>query len=697
MADTAANSDARPEEKTPTSWANFWNKEIAGSSTNLRKWKKQAGKTVKRYVDDRAEGEDTWFRLNLFHSNITILMSMLYGQLPKVEVQRRFGDPDDDVARVASLILSRLLNNDIQENGQEYSVLLKGVLEDRLVPGLGCAMVRYEMATKTEVSDFPDSRTEVGTDDEDDGEEGTEHEVLDWEDAPCYYHYWGDVLWSWTRNWSELRWLAFRHYLTKEAAVERFGQQKADSLLYVKNNPASMKDEPYDRDAQDSVDKAEVWEIWDKESDQVFWHQRDQEMILDKIDDPLELEGFFPCPPFFIANTSTTYYRPVSDFFMAQDLYNEIDRLETRIALITEAVKVVGVYDKQQEGVQRMLKEGIENDLIPVDNWALFAEKGGLEGVIDWFPVGDVVQTLDKLVAQRNDLINLLYQVTGMSDIMRGASSQSRVSATEQELKAKFGSVRVQALQDEFARFASDLLQIKAEIICKHFSVETIAQRANVTSMNSADQQIVPQALQLIKTPQDMYYRIVIRPESVAMVDYSQKQEERSQYIQSIGFFMQSAAPLVQMAPEATGPLLEMLQWGLAGYKGSDEIEGVLDAAIEQFKQEPPQGQKDPKQEAEAAKQQAKMQEMQMKQQHDAQKHQFQMREMQTEHQFAMKEMMAEFNAKMQVIQAQMTGKMTEQKAQTEGHIMEQVVSTSAKIEEQDNASRISEKTASSE
>ena len=87
MADTAANSDSRPEGKTPGEWAKFFNKELSGSATNLRKWKRHAHKTVKRYIDDRAEGEDTWFRLNLFHANIVTLMSMLYGQLPKVEVR----------------------------------------------------------------------------------------------------------------------------------------------------------------------------------------------------------------------------------------------------------------------------------------------------------------------------------------------------------------------------------------------------------------------------------------------------------------------------------------------------------------------------------------------------------------------------------------------------------------------------------
>ena len=75
------------------------------------------------------------------------------------------------------------------------------------------------------------------------------------------------------------------------------------------------------------------------------------------------------------------------------------------------------------------------------------------------------------------ELMNLLFQVTGMSDIMRGQSTAG-ATATEQALKAKFASTRVQEFQNEFARFASDTQRIKAEIISKHFDPQTIAERS---------------------------------------------------------------------------------------------------------------------------------------------------------------------------------------------------------------------------
>ena len=79
--------------------------------------------------------------------------------------------------------------------------------------------------------------------------------------------FWGDVLWSWARNWSEVRWLAFRHHLTKEQVKARFDEKATKTLQFKREAPTpDQQHEGYDRDSTDSVDRAEIWEIWDKES-----------------------------------------------------------------------------------------------------------------------------------------------------------------------------------------------------------------------------------------------------------------------------------------------------------------------------------------------------------------------------------------------------------------------------------------------
>ena len=522
---------------------------------------------------------------------------MLYGNLPKVDVSRRYQDSDDDVGRVAAETMERLLNCDINDNSDEYDTVLRTTLLDRLTAGLGVGRVRYDFKTAMQ-SD----------------EQGQQIEKVVSEKAPIDYFFFQDVLWSWARTWSEVRWVAFRSYMTKDEIIERFGQEVADKVE-LKQQHSKESESRDESDKQTAWMKAEVWEIWDKDKRQVIWYSKGCDKVLETKPDPLNLAKFFPCPRFFIANPTSTLFIPTPDYHLCQDLYNEIDSLQTRISVITDAVKVVGVYDSSSESLKRVFKEGIDNTLIPVDNWAMFAEKGGIRGQIDWVPIQDIVSTLDKLRGLRDETISLLQQISGMSDIMRGGVDNQYEGVGQSNMKAKFGSIRIQALQDEFAQFASDLMSLKAEVIAKHFDPLSIARYSNM--QNSIDKELLPQAIDLIKQFDDARLRIEIRPESVAMVDYAQIKAERTDYINALSMFMQSSAPLMDADPAAKPFLLKMLQWGLAGFKGSQEIEGVLDKAIEAAEKPPAEGenQPDPAQQAMQMQAQIDMQKEQAKQQ----------------------------------------------------------------------------------
>jgi hypothetical protein len=592
----------------------YWQAEIAASQKLLRPWHKRASKICKRYLGQHitTQQDDHNFSLNLFYSNTKTVQDMLYSTLPKVEASRTNADSADDLARVASEIIQRMLNLDIAANGEEYDSVLRSVLQDRLLPGLGCARVRYEVETQEveipAVMDI-DGVTVI--------EPARTQTVVVHEDAPVEYYHWQDILWGWGRSFSKLPWIAFRNYLTKPEVEKRFGAKFKEQVEYKiqKASDTHDTDEFERKDDSSPWQKAEIWEIWDKEKGEVVWYSQGSSKLLDRKPDPLRLKGFFPCPPHLIANLTTTLYRPTPDFMLAQDLYNEIDELQTRVSLITEAVKVVGVYDSNAEGVKRMLKEGCENELIPVDEWAMFAETGGLKSKIDWLPLADVVAALDKLIQIRDNTITLLQMVTGMADIMQGAVNPYE-GVGQSQIKAQYGSVRIQALQDQFARFAGDLMQLKAEVICKHFEPQTIVQQSNMQF--SMDAELVPQAVELLKQPEMANVRIVVRPETVAMVDYARLKSERADFLNAMATFMQSAAPMLETEPDAMPYLLKMLQWSMAGFKGSQEIEGVLDKAIEGAIQKAQQPQQpDPEAAKEQAKLQGEMQKIQAKGQAD--------------------------------------------------------------------------------
>jgi hypothetical protein len=655
------------EDEDPTDWVKHWAAEFATAEKALGKWHKQGSKVVKKFLDERTDNQDDWglveSRLNLFHANVTTLMAMLYGNTPKVEVDRTFSDSTDDVARVAAEMISRMLAQDIQAPGSDQLTTLRNVLQDRLLPGLGTARVAYNYSSKTEVTEAI-----IDAEGKELAPEVTEEKITDeWVDI--LYLHWRDVLWSPSRTYAEIRWRAFRSYLTKKQARERFGEDMAKQLTFSSKGPVNT--EKGANNKSEAINQAEVWEIWDKTTFSVFWYSKGCPKILDQIEDPLELDQFFPDPPPMVANVTTTKWIPRADYMLSQDLYDEVDKLQTRISYLTDACKLIGVYDKTQEGVKRIFQEGVENDLIPVDNWAMFGEKGGLKGVIDWVPLDAVVNTIEILTTKQSEKIQQLYEVTGMSDIMRGAS-QPYESATASKAKVQYASIRVQCLQDEFARFASDLQSLKMEIIQKHFQPYCILQQSNI--QNTPDAPLAEQAVALLKDRSKSAWRIKIRPESLAMADYAQIKADRMEYIMGLSQFMQSSAPLLQVSPDIAPTLLKMLQWGMAGFKGSQEIEGVLDSAIEQATKaaaNPPPPKPDPAiEKAKMDMQKTQMEMQQSKEEHQAnmqmQQQKFQMESQQSQDEFKLKmaEMQQKFELEMTQLRMEMDAKVKEQQAE---------------------------------
>jgi hypothetical protein len=640
---------------TPSDQARRWGLEFAAArNTPWKKYKEQGRKVVHRFLDDK-RGEDISVgelqsKLNLFHSNVIILQSMLYGKLPKVEVDRTFSDAEDDEARVAAVILERMLNQDIQAAGEDYATVLRSALQDRLLPGQGSARIRY---------DYKGDTVQHEAIENEDGEEQApayEEESIEEEWVETIYVHWQDKLWSPARTYSELRWQAYRSFLNYDELVKRFGEDVAKKLP---SKPAASTKADRDGGEDKEVEcQTEVWEIWDKSKKEVHWFVEGYEETLDKQPDPLELPGFWPEPPPMTANLTTTRYMPRADFALAQDLYNEIDKLQTRISILTDACKSIGFYDKQNAGIKRAMEEGVENDLIPVDNWAMYAEKGGAKGVVDWVPLENVATTIATLTEQLNLKIQQLYQITGMSDIMRGASQPYEAAATS-NAKVQFASIRVQAIQEDFARFASDLQAMKVHMIQTVFQPYCIKEQSNIMyTTDGQDEALVDRAIALIKDQKRAKWRVTVRPESLALADYAQLKQDRTEYINTLALFMQSAAPLAEMDKDITPFLLELLKWGLSGFKGSNEIEGVMDRAIKQFtdkaKAPPPPPPPDPAVEKAKLEMENSKQEHAQKMEQQQQKFQMEQQEMQQNFQLEMTKMNQEIKQDQQKFMLEM-------------------------------------------
>lgn len=550
---------------------------IAAYDREFSKWETRVGKIIKRYRDDTRTSQDTGSRFNILWSNVQTLKAATFARLPKPDVSRRFRD-NDQVGRVASLILERALDYEITHYG-DYRESLTSCIYDRFLGGRGVSWVRYEPKFKPGEA----GEIQITEDTENEGEEAEEQEpgeVIDYECAPTDYVHWRDFGHNVARTWEETTIVWRKVYMTRPMLEERFGEKLAKKV------PLDAQPEEMKNASKEGVDKrALVYEIWDKETGKALWLSKSMSEFLDEKDDPLDLEGFYPCPKPLFSTVTNDSLIPIPDYALYQDQANALDTLSDRIDGLVKALQVKGVYDASTPELARLFSEATNNDLIPVKNWNAFAEKKGLQGAIDLVDIAPIAAALIQAYQAFEQVKNQVYDITGISDIVRGQSVASE-TATAQQIKGQYASLRLKAYQDDVNRFATHLIQLKAQIICQHFSAETILTISAADQLNDADKGMIPQALALLKNEPLRSFRIEISTDSMISMDESQEKQDRVEFLSAVSQFLEKAVQATQVAPQVVPLALDMLKFGVAAFKVGKSIEGQIDQAAEQFKEE---------------------------------------------------------------------------------------------------------------
>ena len=640
----------------------FWQDELRRYTEDFRKYTETGRKILKRYRDERRDSAYSDARFNIFWSNIKTLKPAIYSRPPKVEVSRRFKDKND-VGRVASMILERVIDYELRQYS-DYNSALSNAVDDRLLPGRGVAWIRYE--PKIEKIEEPQITDDV----EDEGyapgqgETGLEENGLAGEDVeplervtdertPVDYVFWEDFAHLPARTWEEVTWVARRVYMSQEEGIERFGEIFRDVPL-----THSPDKDNEDKTTTQSLKKAPVWEIWCKSSKKLYWKADHFDELLDEKDDPLKLEGFFPCPKPLFATVTTDSLIPVADFKMYQDQADEIDDITGRIQHLTRALKVMGIYAASEPALARLMKEGNDTVMVPVENWPAFMEGGGLQGAVQFVPLGDIVGALNQLYQARDACKQIIYETTGLSDIIRGASMASE-TATAQNIKAQFASIRLNDMKDDVARFARDLLRMKAEVICAKYQPEIILEVSGIA--NTPDAQFAPQAIALLKNEPLRNFTIDIETDTLVQLDEQNEKQSRMEFLNAAGGFLSQAVQATQANPDLAPLMMQMLLFGVRGFKAGRELEGQFEQTMQQLDQaqkqrmaQPPQPTPDQiKANAEAQKAQMDLQIEQTRVQLEQQKAQFEVQLQQSKMQFEQWKAQLDSETKKEIAQLQ--------------------------------------------
>jgi hypothetical protein len=422
--------------------------------------------------------------MQLLWSNMEVLKPAIYASPPVPVIVPKFKDRRP-VYQAASELLERTAIVAFDVAG--INAVMLAARDDLAMYGRGVPWCRYESGGKGR------------------GYYDAERVCIDYKQRRDFLH-------SISRCWEEVTWVAAASYMTRAEARERFYRYSGDAY-----QDAEYKVDKESRDVggADERERAKFWEIWHKGERRVVWVAAGCKDVLDTSDPHLDLWGYFPCPRPAYGTLQPGSLVPVPDAMQYRDQLDEVNLLTTKIHALSDALEAKGFYpaggDEGAEAIALAAKMKTPGRvLIPISNWAAF---GSVKEPIIWMPIEQVAETINVLITTRKQIIEDIYQIMGLSDIMRGATDP-RETARAQNLKTQYGSSRIRDKQAELVRLARDLNGLVCDIACEKFKETTFIemsqtqlptnemQRAQVTQLQMQMNQAAQQLMQQAQSPQ---------------------------------------------------------------------------------------------------------------------------------------------------------------------------------------------------
>jgi hypothetical protein len=638
------STEDKSEIKARSDEVRRWHEEINLALESEKDWRKDAERVLKIY---RSEGDSKTRKdtFNILWANTEIKRQSIVNTTPSPDCRRRYGD-DDPVGREVSELLNRAISYVL--DCQHGLTKLIASANDFLLVGRGEIRVRYKghMETVESEEDSEDENTKA-------------QEVLGYEECLVEHVNWKEFFHGPAKEWAP-PWVGYEHDLTKEECEERF-PELASKLSYTE--VADKEKQKNDSDIS-IYRRTKVYEIWDKEEKKVYWIGKDfVDDYLDVIEDPMDLQDFYPSPRPVFAVEDPNSLVPIIEFCQYETLAKELEDITRRLIKLVRACKVRGIADTRISEIEKVLS-GDDNEIISATNASALMELGGLDKAIWLLPVDQIIGVINNLQNQRLAVKAQIDELNGMSDIVRGSTNPNE-TATAQRIKANFASARLDKQKQAFQMFARDVVRLIADVVAK-FKRENLTLITGLSYPTTEEKQAAQMKLQMLQqppmpgmpqpNPQEMQqlqaviakpswedieqvlrsdvtreYRIDIETDSTMAADQQAEQEVLASFMQAMAQFTTMAQGAVQsglMTGEAAKKI--MISFTRKFRLGKD-VEEELEKPL-------PPPPPDPAAQAAQAEMQMKQQEFQMKQQGEQQKMQFE----QQKHQMEMERMQME-------------------------------------------------------
>jgi len=442
--------------KTPEALVTFWCQCLSLADSEEKVWRDKCAHIIDIYRG-RASAltkasastvSASPSSFNILRANIRTIRPNLYNSTPIPDIRRRFGDRDE-LSQFAGDLLERAVSADLDDGN--FDRVMIGATQDMLLVGRGVPWVRLDGVIEDEANVKSVS---------------VRMELVPWDEFRR----------SSGRCWDDVWWVARRHLMRRED-VRKINPEAAGQIRL----DYSLNGKPRSGDGADSevYKRAEVWEVWDKDTRRVLWIARSwREAPLLVADDPLQLSGFFPCPPPLYDDADTSSLVPVPDYLSYENQAKELESLTQRIRALVAVLKWRGAYDSVLSEIGEVMTSD-DGVLVPVKNAAAIMSAGGMEKAIWLMPLDKAIAVLRSLYESREQVKQTIYEITGIADIQRGSSNPNETLGAQQ-LKAQWGSGRLQERQRAVQLMARNLIRMKVELLAEHAPQDLLLEMAGM-------------------------------------------------------------------------------------------------------------------------------------------------------------------------------------------------------------------------
>lgn len=580
-----------------------WLERIKQAEKRDERWTEDAEAATKAYLnDDKSSDHGKVYEFNILHSNVETVLPAVYNSTPVPDIRERFRtgseSPESETSRIVAQVIERAIVVQIDDGALDQEI--EGMVQDALVAGRGVLRIRFD-ADEQEVPGAPIVDPVTGfpmLDDMGQPVFGPSTVTVTGERITFEVVSWRDYREGPARRWEDVPWVAYRHCIPWEE-VQRMQAPEIKAALAAGGTDGAAPSVDADADTF-------VWEVWCKDSRTVKMIVEHSGEVLSIMDDPLGLPGFFPQPRPVQPISVSGRRQPVVPFAIYRKLADELDLISRRIMAITSGLKVRGLIVGDAASLEALAQAG-DNELVPVANLEGLAQTGGLDNAISWWPVEKAIAVLRELYQNREITKAMIYEITGISDIVRGQGMASE-TATAQEIKSQWGSLRIRRLQRMIERIVRDVFVLCAEVIATKFSPETLQSMTGI--------QIPAEAAAMLSAPLD-HYRIDVESDSTVRADLSRRKGEMGEFLQGTAAFFSTMAPVIAQAPMMAGPVSEMFAAFARQFSLGKQAEDAIEEMAAMAKQQAQQAQE---QQAQQAQMQQQMQQraMQMEEQERA-------------------------------------------------------------------------------